>query len=212
LQFIKRHPIICMTVVLAMAATGYYLTREDVKQEKPLVAEVTRGDVENAVTAAGSLQPKRVVEVGAQVSGQLRKLYVEVGNSVVRDQLLAEIDATLQLNRVEASRASMRAQEAQMSARQAGLRLAEANAARQERLMAENATSQADLENSINSLAGAQSSLIQLQSQIERSRAELATQEAELGYTKIYAPSSQPRKPSLAIPRSMRRARAPLSI
>jgi len=179
-----------MTVVLAMAATGYYLTREDVKQEKPLVAEVTRGDVENAVTAAGSLQPKRVVEVGAQVSGQLRKLYVEVGNSVVRDQLLAEIDATLQLNRVEASRASMRAQEAQMSARQAGLRLAEANAARQERLMAENATSQADLENSINSLAGAQSSLIQLQSQIERSRAELATQEAELGYTKIYAPSA----------------------
>jgi macrolide-specific efflux system membrane fusion protein len=188
LGFIKRHPFIVTAVLIAVAGASFYFAREEEKAEKPLLAEVEVGDVENAVTAAGSLKPKRIVEVGAQVSGQLERLHVDVGDVVTVGQLLAEIDATVQENRVEASRASLRAQEAQMSARQAGLRLAQANAARQERLMAANATSQADLENAVNSLASAQSSLVQLQSQIERSRAELATQEAELGYTKIYAP------------------------
>ena len=187
---LARHPVVA-AVGLAVVAWGVYVAffAEEEKAEKPLLAEVVLGDVENAVTAAGSLQPKRVVDVGAQVSGMLERLYVSVGDRVEQGQLLAEIDATVQRNRVEASQASLRSQEAQMSARQAGLRLAEANAARQERLMAENATSQADLENAINSLASAQSALTQLQNQIERSRAELATQEAELGYTKIYAPT-----------------------
>ncbi|MCL4137218.1 UNVERIFIED_CONTAM: hypothetical protein GTU68_040824, partial [Idotea baltica] len=149
---------------------------------------VEQGDIENAVTAAGNLQPSEYVDVGAQVSGILEKLHVDVGDKVTTGQLLAEIDATVQLNRVEASRASLSALEAQQSARQAALKLAQANADRQTRLITEDATSQADFDQAINTLASAQSSLIQLQSQIAQSKASLASDEATLSFSTISAP------------------------
>jgi len=113
-----------------------------------------------------------------------------VGDSVTEGQLLAEIDATVQANRVEASRASLRGQEAQLAAREAALKLAEANARRQARLMDDDATTQADFDAATNALASAQSGLTQLQSQIEQSKASLASEEAQLGYTRIYAPAA----------------------
>lgn len=155
---------------------------------RPLLAKVDFGDVENVVTAAGALQPSRFVDVGAQVSGQLQKLHVDVGQEVSQGDLVAEIDATVQINRVEASRASLKAMEAQLSAKQANLELAQANADRQARLMSEDATSQADFDSAMTSLASAQSSLVQLQSQIAQSRASLASDEATLAYSRIEAP------------------------
>ena len=156
---------------------------------RPLLATVEVGDIENAVTAAGFLQPSNFVDVGAQVSGQLEVLHVEVGDVVAEGDLLTEIDATVQFNRVEASRASLRALEAQLSAREASLKLATANAKRQTRLMDDDATTEADFDNATNSLASAESGLIQLQSQIAQSKASLASDEAQLGYTKIFAPA-----------------------
>ena len=53
---------------------------------------VTRADIESSVTALGTLQPRRYVDVGAQASGQIHKLHVEVGDTVRKGQLLVEID------------------------------------------------------------------------------------------------------------------------
>jgi macrolide-specific efflux system membrane fusion protein len=113
---------------------------------------------------------------------------VNVGEMVAAGDLVAEIDATVQRNRVEASRASLAALKAQRSARDAALALAQANADRQSRLLREDATTQADFDTAMNTLASAQSSLVELQSQIAQSEATLASEEAQLGYTKIYAP------------------------
>jgi len=186
---LSRHRWLIASAIALSIAIGYWLFgSESEPTSKPLFATVEFGDIEIAVTAAGTLQPSKFVDVGAQVSGQLEKLFVEVGDVVAAGDLVAEIDATVQINRVEASRASLRAQEAQLSAREAALRLAEANAKRQTRLMQEDATSQSDYDAAVNSLASAQSSLVQLQSNIEQSRASLASDEATLGYSKIYAP------------------------
>lgn len=155
---------------------------------KPLLVPVTRGDIENTVAAAGSLAPGRSVEVGAQVSGQLESLAVAVGDVVTEGQLLASIDASVQSQRVAASRASLQAQEALLSGRKAALELAEANVRRQRNMLEDQATSQQELETAVNALVSAQSSFAQLQAQIAQSRASLASDEAELGYSKIYAP------------------------
>src|SRR5690606_28841116 len=109
-------------------------------------------DIENTIASAGSLEPSRVVDVGAQVSGQLQKLYVDVGQHVVEGELLAEIDARVQENRVRASEASIYALKAQVAAREAALDLAQLNADRQERLWKEDATSELDYQNASNSL------------------------------------------------------------
>ena len=187
-SLLQRKSLLTLLLIVC-AILGWWITQDNATTlAKPLIVTVDQGDLENAVTAAGNLQPSDYVDVGAQVSGQLETFLVEIGDKVSSGQLLAEIDATVQLNRVEASRASLRALEAQLSARSASLKLAQANADRQTRLIEEDATSQADFDSAINTLASAQSSLIQLQSQIAQSSASLASDEATLAFSKIAAP------------------------
>lgn len=189
ISWLRRHPKLAILIILTLLFFFWWINKDvSTVQAKPLLVTIDKGDIENAVTAAGNLQPSNYVDVGAQVSGQLEKLHAEVGDNVTEGQLLAEIDATVQINRVAASRASLNALEAQLSARQASLKLAQANSDRQTRLIKEDATSQADFEASINTLASAQSSFIQLQSQIAQSNASLASDEATLSFSTIAAP------------------------
>lgn len=177
--------------LLVVVGLWWFMRGEDTEEtDQPLLATVEIGSIENTIASAGTLKPSAFVDVGAQVSGQLQKLYVEVGDMVEQGQLLVEIDARVQESRVEASRASIAAQEAQLDARRASLELARSNAERQERLMAENATSQLEYDNAVNNLAAAESGLIQLQKQIEQSRASLTTEETQLEFTKIFAPAT----------------------
>ncbi len=157
-------------------------------QDQALLATVNIGSIENTIAAAGSLQPSDYVDVGAQVSGQLQRLYVEIGDIVSEGQLLAEIDARVQEARVEASRASIESLESQIASRQATLELARSNAERQARLNTQNATSQLDYDNAMVALATAESNVIQLQKQIEQSQASLESEATELEFTRIYAP------------------------
>lgn len=172
---------------------GWWFWQRSQQQEAadaPLLATVEIGSIQNTIASAGTLKPSRFVDVGAQVSGQLQKLHVQVGDVVEEGQLLAEIDARVQVARLEASRASIAAQEAQLDAREAQLVLARANAARQERLMADVATSQLEFDNAVNNLASAEASLVQLQRQIEQSKATLTSDETQLGFSRIFAPTS----------------------
>ena len=187
----SRKRWIGFVLVVVVAAGGWYywrLSNEQEVQDQPLVATVEIGNIENTITAAGSLQPYEFVDVGAQVNGILQNLLVDVGDVVEAGQLLAEIDARIQEARVEASQASIEALEAQIEARRASLNLAQANADRQERLMAEDATSQLDYDNAITNLASAQAGLIQLEKQILQSRASLNSDQTQLEFSRIYAP------------------------
>jgi len=187
----KRIAGLASLVVLIVAGIWYWRSgSEEESQIQPLIATVGFGDIENTITAAGSLQPFEFVDVGAQVNGILETLHVDIGDEVVEGQLMAEIDARIQQARVDASRASIEALEAQIEARRASLELAKANADRQERLMAADATSQLDYDNAITSLASAQSNLIQLEKQIQQSRASLESDETQLEFSRIYAPAS----------------------
>jgi macrolide-specific efflux system membrane fusion protein len=179
-----------LAVVLVGAGGWYYLRSGDdtQQQNQPLLATVAMGNIENTISSAGSLKPSDFVDVGAQVSGQLEKLYVEVGDKVEANQLLAEIDARTQESRVQASRAALGALEAQIASRQASLDLSRANAQRQERLRAANATSQQDYDTATANLASAEANYRQLQRQIEQSRSTLNSEETALEFTRIYAP------------------------
>ena len=179
----------------AVAAVGgwYFLFgsgggsgEDETPRRSATIGHRTLGDV---VTASGTLKPSRLVEVGAQVSGQLQKLHVKVGDTVARGDLIAEIDATIQRNLVDASRAGLRATEAQLAVQRSALGLAEAEAARQKRLKADEATTQVEYERAQDALARAQGAMVQLESQIASQRARLTSDEAALGYSSIYAPA-----------------------
>lgn len=149
---------------------------------------VTRGDIENLVTATGTLQPQDYVDVGAQVSGQLEKLHVDVGSEVKAGDLLAEIDATVYAAKVDATRAQLANQKAQLLDREAQLSLAEINYKRQKNLLSEDATTTESVEIAEASLKSARAQLNSLQAQIKQIDSTLRVEAANLDYAKIYAP------------------------
>jgi macrolide-specific efflux system membrane fusion protein len=151
---------------------------------------VQRGDIEDAVTATGVLQPRDYVDVGTQVSGQLRILHVEIGNRVEKGKLLAEIDPTVYKTRVDADRAQINTLAAQLNDREAQLALAEQQHQRQVNMMREQATTQEALQSAEAALKSAKAQINVLKAQIEQTRSSLRGNEANLGYTKIYAPMS----------------------
>src|SRR5690606_3163394 len=112
--------IVILIIVIALGSWYVIQRNADAEvQDQPLMATAEYGDIENTISSAGSLKPSRYVDVGAQVSGQLEKLHVQVGDKVEADQLLAEIDARTQESRVDASRSALEALESQITSRQA---------------------------------------------------------------------------------------------
>ena len=148
---------------------------------------VTRGDIENSVTALGTLQPRRYVDVGAQASGQIQKIHVEAGDQVKEGQLLVEIDPSTQKAKLDASRYAIENLQAQLQEQNAQHALARQKYQRQQRLSAGNATREEDVQTARAELDATQARVDMFQAQIRQARASLRSDEAELGYTRIYA-------------------------
>ncbi|RUO23454.1 efflux RND transporter periplasmic adaptor subunit [Aliidiomarina iranensis] len=176
-------------IVIAAAATWYFWPKDDGEQRINTTKAELR-DIEVVVTATGRLQPLDYVDVGAQVSGQLETLHVEVGDNVIAEEILAEIDATVLEARLDGVRAQLRFQQAQLRERKATLDLAEINLARQERLFVDRATPE-ELVQSAEATARAEAARLDaVQAQIEQTESSLRADEANLNYTRIFAPMS----------------------
>ncbi len=155
-----------------------------------ITATVERSDIQNLVTATGILQPRDYVDVGAQVSGQVKKLLVVVGQQVKAGDLLAEIDATVYLAKVDGIRAQLQNQKAQLGDKDAQLVLAKIRVERQQNLFKDDATTKESLQTAEASYQSAVSQLKALQAQIEQTESSLRAEEANLEYARIYAPMS----------------------
>lgn len=149
---------------------------------------VTTGTIERTVTALAKLQPKTFVDVGTQVSGQLRKVHVENGDVVTEGQLLAEIDPTVYQTRVLANRAQVENLKAQLAQAEAQLTLDRAREERSQQLLKTNATSKDAAEAVAAAVRITAAKIDAFKAQIAQTTATLKGDEANLGYTKIYAP------------------------
>lgn len=159
-------------------------------QAEVQTAKVQTGTVEEFVTAQGKLEPKEYVDVGTQVSGQLLRLHVELGDDVAQGDLLAEIDPTVYEARVEADKAQLANLAAQLNDRQASLQLAKQLHQRNQELVKTTAISKQEADNSAAALKSAQAAADAVRAQIRQAQSTLEGDQANLGYTKIYAPIS----------------------
>lgn len=189
----KKRILLGACALAAIVAIGGWLLRDTLSGAADPsagynIATVQRGTLEDLVTATGTLQPRDYVDVGAQVSGLLNRIHVEVGDVVTAGQLLAEIDPRVLDSRVEATRAQLRSQRAQLLERQANLELAESQARRQRNLMAEDATTRESLQNAEAALRAAHAQIDALKAQIDQTESNLLADEANLEYTRIVAP------------------------
>jgi membrane fusion protein, macrolide-specific efflux system len=188
----KKKRILLFLGLFALVGGAYLvysiLNKDGQAQQDLQTTLATRGDIENVVTATGKLQPRDYVDVGAQVSGQLKYLHVDVGDTVKKGDLLAEIDVTLFMPKVDATRAQLRYQEASLLDKKAQFELARIQYERQKNMYAHKATSLEALQNAEISLKSAQAHVAMLEAQIEQTSSSLRAEEANLEFTRIYAP------------------------
>lgn len=186
-----RHPVKFLLLVLLVIFVIWKLAFAKSDQNAAYItAKVERGDIQNLVTATGILQPRNYVDVGAQVSGQLKKLYVAVGSEVKAGDLLAEIDATVYRAKVDGIRAQLLNQKAQLLDKQAQLTLAQIRSERQKNLQADDATTKESVQTAEATLRSAQAQLQSIEAQIKQTDSSLRAEEANLEYARIYAPIS----------------------
>lgn len=187
----KRKPvkiIILIAVALLVAFLSWMFLQPKEETPQYITSEVSRGDIENSVLATGVLEATKMVSVGAQVSGQVKKMYVELGDQVKQGQLIAQIDSVRQENDLKTAEASIKNQMAQLAVKQANLAKVEAEYKRQQAMYAQDATSRSELESALASYKTAQADITAINAQIEQSRLSLATTKEDLGYTQIVAP------------------------
>ena len=177
---------LCLIPVIAVAAWQVLPPGRD----RFATVQVTRGDIESSVTALGTLQPRRYVDVGAQASGQIHKIHVEVGDVVKEGQLLVEIDPSTQQARLDAGRFSIDNLKAQLQEQRAQHDLARQKYQRQQNLAAGGATRDEDVQTAQAELRTTQARIDMFEAQIRQAQASLRSDQAELGYTRIYAPMS----------------------
>lgn len=174
---------------LALASWGGY-ARFIKKPPAPevITAEVERTDLEDTVLASGTIKSERDVNVGAQVSGQIKRLHVALGDQVKQGQLLAEIDSTTQANTLRNAEAQVALLQAQLQAKEALFKQAERVFERQQGLFQQDAGSKADLDVAQASLATTRADINALQAQIRQANISVDTARVNLGYTRILAP------------------------
>ncbi|WP_454876675.1 efflux RND transporter periplasmic adaptor subunit [Pseudomonas farris] len=177
---------LCLIPVIAVAAWQVLPPGRD----RFATVQVARGDIESSVTALGTLQPRRYVDVGAQASGQIHKIHVEVGDVVKEGQLLVEIDPSTQQAKLDAGRFSIDNLKAQLQEQRAQHDLARQKYQRQQNLAAGGATRDEDVQTAQAELSTTQARIDMFEAQIRQAQASLRSDQAELGYTRIYAPMS----------------------
>ena len=130
------------------------------------LAAVEKGDVTQTVSANGTLNPVVLISVGTQVSGTVRKLYVDFNDKVKKGQALLELDDAL-------VSATERQSAANVVNAQATLELAQANEARMKSLLAQEYVSKQEYDQASQALKSAKAQLALARAQNERDRANL---------------------------------------
>lgn len=151
-------------------------------------APVVRGDLEQNVTALGTIKPKTYVDVGTQVSGQLRRVLVNIGDTVKKGDLLAQIDPTVYQTRVLGDQAQLDNLKAQLAQQKAQLELDRLRDQRASRLLSSQAGSQDTADAAAATVRIGEAKIDALNAQIKQTQATLDGDIANLNYTKIYAP------------------------
>ncbi len=181
---------ILLLLIAAGGAAFWYLQRGDQKADKYITAVVEKGNIEETVSAIGALQPLQYVDVGTQVTGQLKVLHVNIGDTVKEGQLVAEIDPVVLASKVDAGRATLLNLQAQVDERVAQWRLAQQQYARNKKLFSSEAVSEEVLQQSAAAQEQGAAQVAAVKAQIVQNQSQLKADEANLRYTKIYAPMS----------------------
>ena len=166
---LMHSPIALAIFAVALIGMGIvvYLKFYSVTPLQYRTEAVEKGDITQTVSANGTINPVTLVNVGTQVSGTVKKLFVDFNSKVKKGQILLELDAALLA-------AQLKQSEANVQSAQAFLELATANDKRARDLFALQYVAQQDLDTAIQAKKSAEAQLLLTRAQLEKDRANLS--------------------------------------
>ncbi|WP_215801110.1 efflux RND transporter periplasmic adaptor subunit [Pantoea dispersa] len=173
-------------LVMILVLWGYSASRS--KPNPLMTAAVRQGDIENVIAATGKMDAIERVNVGAQVSGQVKKLYIKAGDNVRKGQLIAEIDDQPQRSDLRNAQAALSVAQADLQTRQATLVRQQAQFQRLQQMVKTNAVSRQDFDTAAEAWRIAQAELTAQQARVIQAQIEVDKKQLDLGYTRIMAP------------------------
>ena len=187
-----RHGVLALAICAALAAGAAAVgigQSGDSTGASVLTTPVARGDIEVTVLAQGTIKPRNLVAVGAQASGRITSIAVELGQTVRTGDLIAEIDSVNQRNALRTAQSDLAVARAQRLERESTLDLAERTLERLEKLQRSNLSLQAEYDGAVSDVAVSKAQIQALDAQIAQAQVAIETAQANLDYTRITAPS-----------------------
>ena len=219
-------------IIVALGALAYKTLKPKETTPNYLTATAEIGDIENNVMASGKVKALNTVDVGAQVSGEVTRLFVEVGDEVKKGDLIAQIDQVTQKNSLSNEQASLEQSEAalqsaraeslsrqaglksaqaDLASRQAELRQAQADFSRLQGLLAIDAISQQDYDTQGTKVETAQAAVANARASIDTAKAAIATTAANINSQQAALRKSQTNVSTAQEDLSYTTIRAPMS-
>jgi len=147
-----------------------------------------KGDIEAVVVTSGSLNPVTIVDVGSQVSGRISNLYVDFNSHVKKGQVLAELDQSLFLTRVNQNEANYQRSKAALEKAKLTLENAKRKYERALNLFEKELISYEEKETSEVQYFGALADLQSAEASLEQAKSQLESSKVDLTYTIIKSP------------------------
>lgn len=181
---------VAFLIALTSALIGYAYFSHRATSPSPRydTVPVARGSISDVVLATGTLDSSSVVNVGAQVSGEIKNMYVSLGDQVTKGRMIAEIDSATQVNALNTARATLSSIDGQIESETATVEQDRIAFDRMRRLAESDAGSQQDMDNARLVYKAALGNLHSLQGQHAAARIAVSTAQVALAYTKIQAP------------------------
>ena len=171
------HHLINIALILAFIFGAYYvyqLSHKKKPEDLYRLQTVVSGDIEQNVTANGTINPVTLVNVGTQVSGRVKKIYADYNDQVKKGQILLELEDELFKAQIAQSVGNVKNNEA-------SLELAKANEARMRSLFEKEYVSKQELDQSVQALKSAEA-------QLSTTKAQLKRDQTNYGYSIIKSP------------------------
>lgn len=184
----KKHFFLLFIVIVALAAGYFYYGNKNDKTITYLTETVQRGNLQKTVIATGTIRAYNRVEVGAQVSGKIEKIYVTLGQKVKTGDLIAQIDSSTQQNTLDTATAKLASYQAQLKAKKVAYSVAKSSYDRLAKLYAKKSVSLDEFESAKDTLATAEAAIEEIDASIKQAEIEVNDAKTNLGYTKIVAP------------------------
>ena len=184
----KKRFFILLGLLIAAGAAYYFFSSNSKQETTYLTESVTRGNVEKTVVASGSVESVNEVDVGAQASGKITKLYVKLGQEIKKGEMIADIDSTTQINTLNTKKAALVSYQAQLKAKKTAYDVALSSYNRLSKLYTQKATSLDSVNTAKSTLDNAKAEMEAIEANIKQAEIEVNTAETNVGYTKITAP------------------------